>query len=208
LLNREIIYALLIVGVSICINLYQFFHKPVPVVQTITKIKYVPKTITKVHTRVETTTKHKVVEVTPTKQVEAYKKIISSPLLIETNPLDIIEDMDGKILISEYVTGNADLADLSWDITINLYPREVYRKPLLPLAIGFILDTRLESDIGLVMDVPFLSFLNIDTMIGLREANLGYRFKFTETTSARTGIFKDYLGEGIGVFIGIRTKIF
>ena len=199
-------YILLIAILSIGCNIYLLMNKPEPLVNTITEIKYKTKVVTQIKTVVETQSVYVLTtNLTIEERAEGFNRLISANLEIDTNPVNIIQDVYGKIFISKEITGNAKLDVLEWIITIDLKPKELYHKSTLPLDIGYIINSNLVSDAGIVFDIPFAD--SLDVMLGIREFNIGRKFPLTQSTSIRAGLTKEY-NAGAGVFIGVRTKLF
>ena len=209
LAKRLDVIIVLALVISLGFNWYLLNNKPKPVIQTVVEIMEVEKpiTITKIVTKYETrlATESVIIPLTADvlEKAKGYEILLNSELELSTNPLYIVEDNKGKLFIPAVLTGDARLAFLKWQVEMKLEPKLEYQKNRLPIDIGFGL-SGLEPDLGICMDLPFLT--DNDIMIGLRGINIGYRYKINNRSSIRMGLGLDY-GRKVSTFIGMRTQI-
>lgn len=207
---KEVLIFSIILIISIGLNIYFLTHKPEEVIRTITEIKEVekPVTITKVITRYETKLITESIYISSDASVEeksvGYDLIINSELIINTNPLTIVEDYQGKVFIPEILTGNARIAFLKYDVNIHLQPQMQWRESVIPIDLGAGI-FNLKPEIGVCIDIPFIT--DYDIMIGLTGINMGIKRKILKSTDIRIGLGIDY-DKNMGLFLGIRTSIF
>ena len=210
LMKRLDVIIVLILASSLALNGYLLMHVPEPVIQTITKIEQVdrPVMVTKIVTKYETRIVTESIKISSSATIEeranGYDILVKSNLDIFTNPLTVVEDKAGKIFIPSILTGDAKLAFLKWDVTINLNPELEWKRRQLPIDVGFGLGG-LEPEVGLCIDIPF--FRDNDLMIGFRGFNIGYHTPITKRTKFRAGIGLDY-NKNIFTFLGLKTNIF
>lgn len=208
LLKRLDAIIILILVISLFTNWYLLTHRPEPVIRTITEIREIekPRVVTKIET-VYRTQRVTVDRSDLTEQAKAllFDQISKEELKIETAPVYIVEKQDGSIFISEIITGSATLEPLHWDISIKLTAKELYRQPIIPLDLGYMLTLKGESDLGVVFDLPILS--QFDIMLGLKTYNLCYTMPLSKTAKWRVGLANTYAGDTSLVF-GIKFKVF
>ncbi len=208
-MKRIDVIVILILVASIGLNIYFLNQKPKEVIRTITNIEYVekPVTITKIVTKYETrlVTESVLVSIEASDDVKAkaYDTIIGSNLIIETPPLTIVEDKEGKMYIPEILTGNAELSFLRYDIEIQLKPNTIWQKKTIPIDIGMGL-ADLKPEIGLCIDIPFT---DLDVMVGFKGANVCLKQDLTKNSKLRYGLGMDW-EKNLFTFIGLRTNIF
>jgi len=209
LMKRLDVIVVLILTASIGLNVYFLNQKPKEVIRTVTEIREVEKPviitkiITKYETKLVTTSIMVNVDASDDVKAEAYDLIIKSNLDIQTNPLTIVEDTYGKMYIPETLTGNAKLAFLKYNITINLNPKTEWQKKTIPLDVGMGL-ANLEPEVGICMDIPFTE---LDAMIGFNGINVGMKRDLTKNSKLRAGVGLDY-DHNLFTFLGLRTSIF
>ncbi|MDD4805089.1 MAG: hypothetical protein PHN69_08180 [Candidatus Pacebacteria bacterium] len=208
-MKRIDVIVILVLVASIGLNIYFLNQKPKQVIQTITNTQIVekPVTVTKIVTKYETklVTESVLVSVLASDDVKAkaYEQLVNSELLINTTPLTIIEDKEGKLYIPESLTGNAKLAFLEWEINVELNPKTIWQKKTLPIDMGFGL-ADLKPEIGVCVDIPFTE---LDTMVGFKGANVCLKQDLTKNSKLRYGLGMDW-DKQIFTFIGLRTNIF
>lgn len=194
--------------ISLGLNWYLLTNKPAPIIRTIKEIKEVEKVkvVTKVETRFITRkVSGDVTNLTEKDKAALLDQISKEELKIETAPVLIVEDQDGSIFISETITGSATLEPFIWAITVDLKVKEIYRQPVLPVDLGYMLALNNESDIGVVVSVPFLP--NLDAMAGIKSYSVCYTTPFTKNASWRLGILNTYSGTS-SLAAGLRFKLF
>ena len=208
-MKRIDVIVILILVASLGLNIYFLNQKPKEVIQTITNTQVVekPVTITKIVTKYETrlVTESVLVsiEASSNERAEAYTVLVNSKLEINTTPLTLIEDKEGKFYIPETLTGDAKLAFLEWKINVELKPKTVWQKKTLPIDVGFGL-ADLKPEIGACIDIPFTG---LDAMIGFKGANVCLKQDLTKNSKLRYGLGMDW-DKNIFTFIGLRTNVF
>lgn len=133
--------------------------------------------------------------------------IVQEELVIVVAPLVVTETVGG-VELPATLKGTATLGtNNTWELNIALKPRVVYRKKDNLFRLGVSLDTRLEKDIGIILNNPFRNILPLDIMFGLSTVNIGYTWEWTRYTMVRFGSAWYYTGEGMVLFIGLGVEI-
>lgn len=195
-----------ILGIISCIAnivfLWLILISPDSAISSIKGIKTEPITITKIVTEFKAIRR-------PSLEVpnsQSTSPLMSGELEIKTNPIEIMEGQDGKIYISDTVTGNARMGSVQWDIALSLQSKEVYRKPIIPLTIGVMVDHHINADVGIALPIPFVS--EFDLMVGIKESNIARVFKLSRYSAFRVGVGYNYSSsQPVGV-VGIEAKVF
>jgi hypothetical protein len=206
-MKLKITLALVLIS-SILLNVYFLTHKPEPVIRTITEIREVerPVTVTKIITKYETKLITESVLISSNASVEekaqGYDLILNSEMIINTNPLTIVEDTYGKVYVPEKLTGDARIAFLKYDVNIYLNPVMEWKRSRIPIDVGYGL-MNLKPEIGVCVDIPFTDY---DLMLGMTGINVGYTMDLLKNTKLRFGIGMDY-SQRIITFLGLRTQI-
>jgi len=176
-------------SISIAVNVYftiNYFQDP-PQTSTIkSDSSYTPQVVTQVQTRFDVMNGGK-----PT-------------LTITSNPIELVKTTDGRVLVSDRVTGNATVSGQSYPFDLKLNPKTIYQKRVSMWTIGYGINSRLTPNVGVIFDIPFTG--SLDFMVGVAGLNLGFYWPLGDNSRVRIGVEKEWAQNGASFSVGLGTR--